>query len=123
MQITKRWIQISYLFLAALTWWFFFHFMDTVWDIANIPVPADWFLMPAQIVAFIAAIIVFIVLQRNEKINQFSNEVATELSKVTWPERKETLLSAGVISIMIAICALILFAFDSIWGTVVKLVY
>lgn len=123
MQNTKRWILISYLFLAALTWIFFYYLSDMVWDLAGLPLPIDWFIMPPQIIAFVAAIIVFLVLNKNVKINQFANEVASELSKVTWPERKETLLSSGVISVMIAICALILFAFDSLWGTIVKLVY
>lgn len=123
MQVTKRWIQISYLFLAALTWIFFYHLSDTVWDLAGLPIPVDWFIMPPQVIAFAAAIVLFVILQRNIKINQFSGEVASELSKVTWPEKKETVLSTGVIAVMVAICALILFAFDSLWGTIVKLVY
>ena len=123
MQNTKKWIQISYLFCAAMTWIFFYHLTDTVWDLASLPIPADWFIMPAQILAFVSAIVMFIFLQRNLKVNQYSSEVASELTKVTWPEKKETVMSAGVISVMVAICALILFAFDSLWGTIVKVMY
>lgn len=123
MQNMKKWIQISYLVLAALTWIFFYYLSDTIWDMSGLAVPVDWFISPAQIIAFVAAIILFVVLQRNIKVNQFSNEVASELSKVTWPEKKETILSAGVISVMVAVCALILFAFDSLWGTIVRVVY
>lgn len=123
MQNTKKWIQISYLFMAALTWIFFYYLSDMVWDLVGLPIPADWFIMPAQIIAFAAAIVLFIILQRNLKVNQFSSEVASELSKVTWPEKKETIMSAGVIAVMISICAVILFAFDSLWGTIVKVMY
>jgi len=123
MQNTKKWIQISYLFVAAITWIFFYHLVDTLWDLLELPLPIDWFVSPAQIAAFITAIIMFIVLQRNAKINQFSGEVASELSKVTWPEKKETVMSTGVISVMVAICALILFAFDSLWGSIIKIIY
>jgi preprotein translocase subunit SecE len=123
MQNTKKWIQICFLFVAAMAWVFFYYLSDTVWDLAELPIPADWFIMPPQIIAFVAAIVTFIILQRNTKVNQFSNEVASELTKVTWPEKKETLMSAGVISVMVAICALILFAFDSLWGTLVRIMY
>lgn len=123
MQNIKKWIQISYLFIAALTWIFFYYLSDMVWDLASLPVPADWFIAPAQIIAFVTAAVVFIVLNRNRKIEQYSSEVASELSKVTWPEKKETVVSAGVIAVVVAICALLLFAFDSLWGTIVKVVY
>ncbi|MBI2975236.1 MAG: preprotein translocase subunit SecE, partial [Deltaproteobacteria bacterium] len=46
-----------------------------------------------------------------------------ELAKVTWPPKKETLLSTAVIAIMVAICSMIIFGFDTLWGTVVKLLY
>ena len=123
MQNIKKWIQISYLLVAILTWIFFYYLVDMVWDLVELPLPVDWFIMPSQIAAFIAAATVMVVLQRNAKINLFSTEVASELSKVTWPEKKETLMSAGVIAVVIAICAVILFGFDSLWGTIVKIIY
>lgn len=123
MQNTKKWIQISYLFLAALTWIFFYHLSETIWDLAKLPLFPDWALSPPQMIAFVAAIILFVILQKNEKINEFSVEVASELSKITWPDKKETVLSTGVIAVMVAICAVILFAFDSLWGTIVKTMY
>ena len=122
MQNTKKWIQISYLFVAGITWIFFYYLTDTIWDLASLPI-VDWFITPAQLVAFAAAIILFVIMQRNVKVNQYSNEVASELVKVTWPEKKETVLSTGVIAVMVAICAMILFGFDSLWGTIVKVMY
>lgn len=119
----KRWINISYFFLAAITWVFFYYLTDTIWTLAGFRVSSDWYIQPSQTVAFAAAAAFLLVMFKNEKIGTFASEVATELSKVTWPERKETILSAGVISIMIAICAVILFAFDSLWGTVVKVIF
>ena len=123
MQNIKKWIQISNLLLAALAWIFFYNLTDTVWDLAGIPLPLDWFIMPSQIVAFAAALALIIVFNKNQKINQFSVEVASELAKVTWPGKKETIMSTGVVAVMVAICALILFGFDSLWGTLVKVMY
>lgn len=123
MQNTKKWIMMSYIFLAALTWVFFYYLTDSLWDALSLPVYPDLFLSPAHMVASVTGIALLLVLQRSEKVNTFASEVASELAKVTWPERKETLLSAGVISIMIAICAMILFAYDSILGTFIKVLY
>lgn len=123
MQNTKKWIQVSYFFAAAITWIFFYHLSDTVWDLAGLPLPMDWFIMPPQIIGLASALVLFFILQRSDKVNQYATEVASELSKVTWPEKKETVLSTGVISVMVAICALILFTFDSLWGTIIKILY
>lgn len=123
MQKQKNWILLGYVVVAAITWVFFYNLTDLVWDLAKLPVPMDWFVTPAQIIAFVAAIVMFFVLQKDQRINQFSSEVASELSKVTWPEKRETILSTGVIAVMVAVCAMILFGFDSLWGTVVQWIY
>lgn len=123
MQNIRKWIQVSYVFLAAIAWILFYHISDTVWDLAKLPVPVDWFVSPAKIIAFVIAFAIFVVLARHPKINQFAGEVASELSKVTWPERKETVLSTGVIAVMIAICTLIMLTFDVLWGSLPKLLW
>lgn len=123
MQNIRKWIQITYLVLAAVVWFFFFNLTELVCDLASIPLPADWFLSPSQIIAFVTAAATLVILNKHVKINEFSVEVASELSKVTWPERKETIMSTGVIAVMVAICALLLFGFDSLWGTVIKIIY
>ncbi|PIR20484.1 MAG: preprotein translocase subunit SecE [Deltaproteobacteria bacterium CG11_big_fil_rev_8_21_14_0_20_47_16] len=50
------------------------------------------------------------------------NEVAQELSKVTWPPRKETVVSAGVIAVLVGIVSLILVGFDTLWQKLVGLI-
>lgn len=65
----------------------------------------------------------FFILLKSAKVNSFTNEVITELGKVTWPNRKETVLSTGVVSVLVGICAMILFGFDVLWGAVVKVFY
>jgi preprotein translocase subunit SecE len=91
--------------------------------VAKLPVPQDWPFTPADLIGAVAAVAVFIILKRHKKVNQFSSEVLTELSKVTWPPKKETILSTVVIAVMVAICSVILFSFDTLWGTLVKLLY
>ena len=47
-----------------------------------------------------------------EKITQFIREVKTELKKVTWPPRKETIASTSVVIVLVFIIALFLFIVD-----------
>ncbi len=52
-----------------------------------------------------------------KKVSEFGLEVIVELSKVTWPTRKETVVSTGVIVVMVAIAAVLMFGIDALWGT------
>ena len=55
----------------------------------------------------------------NDKINTWMTEVVGELKKVTWPTRKETSAATVVVIITLLIMAVILYAFDLIWGTLI----
>ncbi len=48
------------------------------------------------------------------------HEVVLELSKVTWPLPRETVTSAAVVVVMVAIASAILSLFDSLWGTLTQ---
>jgi preprotein translocase SecE subunit len=50
----------------------------------------------------------------------FLNDVAVELSKVTWPTMQETVASTGVIIVMVGIASLLMFFFDTLWGTLTR---
>lgn len=109
--------------VGIIVWLFVKQLVDTLWGVIRLPIPQDWPFTPADLIAVITAVAVFIILKRHKKVNEFSNEVLAELVKVTWPPKKETLLSTVVVSVMVAISALVLFGFDTLWGTLVKLLY
>ena len=50
------------------------------------------------------------------KINpgQFVREVRQEVSKVTWPTRKETTITTGMVFLMVVLAALFFFLVDQI---------
>lgn len=50
------------------------------------------------------------------KVNpgQFMREVRQEVSKVTWPTRKETMISTGMVFVMVFLAALFFFVLDQI---------
>ncbi len=53
---------------------------------------------------------------------QFLTQAKTELKKVTWPTRKQTLASTGVVMVIVAISALYLGVIDLILAKLVKFI-
>ncbi|MFH0812830.1 MAG: preprotein translocase subunit SecE [Pseudomonadota bacterium] len=47
-----------------------------------------------------------------QKVIQFFREVKTELKKVTWPPRKDTIASTSVVLVIVLLIALFLFIVD-----------
>ena len=60
----------------------------------------------------------------NLKLNpaKYLREVRQEVSKVTWPSKKETFTSAGIVLIVISIAAVILMLVDQFFSFLVRIV-
>jgi len=69
----------------------------------------------------ILALVTFMVLLRNAKVNPYLDDVASEIRKVTWPSRDDVVKSTTVVIICIVIASFILAGFDLVWGQVVSL--
>ena len=54
---------------------------------------------------------------------RFFREVRGEVAKVTWPSRKETLVTTGLVFVMAALAALFFFIADQIIGVFVRLLF
>ena len=54
---------------------------------------------------------------------KFFREVRAEISKVTWPSRKETLVTTGLVFAMAALAALFFFVADQIIGIGVRALF
>jgi preprotein translocase SecE subunit len=66
----------------------------------------------ALLVAGSAALVAY----RSERVFAAAVEVTRELEKVTWPTRKETYAATIVVIVMVAISAIVLQVFDSLWS-------
>jgi len=55
-----------------------------------------------------------------ESAKQFLREVKTELKKVTWPSRKDTLSGTVVVLVAVFVIALFLGLVDSLLSTLIK---
>lgn len=56
------------------------------------------------------------------KVRSFIDEVKTELSKVTWPTRKETIATTWVVVVIIFLISLYLGACDVVLAKLMKII-
>jgi len=54
---------------------------------------------------------------------KFFSEVRQEASKVTWPTRRETVISTGMVFVMVVLAALFFFVVDEVLSLGVKLLF
>ena len=62
--------------------------------------------------------------KKNMKFNpaKYLREVRQEASKVTWPSKRETFTSAGIVLVVISIAAIILMLLDQFFSFIVRIV-
>ena len=53
---------------------------------------------------------------------EFAQQVRQEVAKVTWPTRKETLISTGMVFVMVFVSALFFFVLDQVLHHIVRLI-
>jgi preprotein translocase subunit SecE len=54
---------------------------------------------------------------------QFLHEVRQEAAKVTWPTRKESLISTGMVFVMVILAAIFFLLVDQVMAFGVKLIF
>jgi preprotein translocase subunit SecE len=74
-------------------------------------------------VAAIIGVLVTLRYWRSERTRNYAEEVASELSKVTWPTRTEVTNSTAVVIVTTAVATLFFALMDRFWSFVTNLVY
>ncbi len=120
MNPNKKYLDLGLGVLALIVWAMLRQLFMLGWDLLRLPVYESLPVGIPDILAFVLAMIAFVVLKRNAKVTEFGLEVISELSKVTWPTRKETVVSTGVIIVMVGIASLLMFVIDTVWGTLTR---
>jgi len=120
MNANKKYLDLGLGAIALIVWLMFRQLLLFGWDVLRLPVYESLPVGIPDVLAFLIAIAVFVVLKRNAKVSEFGLEVISELSKVTWPTRKETVVSTGVIIVMVGIAAVLMFMIDTLWGTLTR---
>ena len=98
--------------------WLLIQIVDTAWTRLNLgfswmPAPRGWMTVA---IGGIAGFGTAIYMWRHPKLNRLAVEVVTELSKVTWPTRKELSASTIVVIVVSIIASIILGVFDMFWA-------
>ena len=53
---------------------------------------------------------------------EFARQVRQEVAKVTWPSRKETTVTTGMVFVMVFIAAIFFFVADQVFSQLMRLV-
>ena len=114
----SRWVQYVFVVVAAFVLWLADKLITIGWQYWDEP--------NEVLVTAISAVIGFAValgLYRNAKSHQLAVDVVAELSKVSWPSRKETYASTIVVIVTSLIAAAIVGSFDFVWSAITDLLY
>jgi preprotein translocase subunit SecE len=113
-----RWVQYVFVVIAAFVLWLADKLITLGWQYFDEPNDV--------IVTAISALIGFgtaLSLYRTEKSHRLVVDVVSELSKVSWPSRKETYASTIVVIVTSIIAAAIVGSFDFVWSAITDLLY
>ena len=55
--------------------------------------------------------------------SQFVKQVRQEISKVTWPDRRETGLSTAMVFVMVSVAAVFFLLIDQVFAWMIKLLF
>lgn len=68
----------------------------------------------------VTGVLTFLVLNRHPLVVRFTNECVSELRRVTWPDREETIRSTTVVIGTTLFIALMLAFYDYAWGAITR---
>jgi len=80
--------------------------------------PQIGFVSGTAALGILVGVVTFLVMNRHPVIHSFSDESVTELRKVVWPDKEETVRSATVVIITTLFIALTLAMYDFVWARV-----
>ncbi len=114
----RKWVHVMFAVAGILTAWLLAKTGDWVWS---------YFGKPNELLVGLGAVaiasVATVVAWKNELVFGLANEVTSELRKVTWPTRKETVNSTIVVIITTIVSALLLGLFDGIWSWATRMIY
>ena len=120
MEDRQKWVNLSFISLAGLVAYIMFeifYMVSSTYDLETRVRNID-LIMRAGSVGIGA--ILFFILYRHDKANQFMNETVVELTRVTWPTQKDTSRATLVVIVMVIISGVVLGGLDSLWTWLMK---
>lgn len=121
-QSYQKFVALGFLLVSALFGFFMQQLFAALWVVFRFTTPA-WILSPSDLIGLAVGVLSFVLLITSKKASSFTLEAIIELEKVIWPNRKETMTSTIVVTILVGISSLILFSFDLVWGSLIGILY
>jgi preprotein translocase subunit SecE len=120
-----KWAHAMFFAGTVVIGWLFVKVIETAWTALNLtfvwaPPPIMWAVIA---VGGGGAAGLALYMWRHPKVNKLSLEIVMELSKVTWPTRKELYASTVVVIVISIIASIILWLFDFFWAMTTDLIY
>lgn len=112
--ITK-WVRLSFLGCGVLAWVFLRQLADFIFDYFNF-FTVQWVVSPSDIVGIAVGFFLFLFLVRSSKATKYLEECLAELMKVSWPKGKESVMSTGVVTILIGIATALVVVMDLLFS-------
>lgn len=116
----QKWVNLSFVGISALLSTIVFVVAYKVVGIYDLEARIPQIELIVRIGSVALGALCFLILYRHGQVNQFTNEVLVELSRVTWPTQKDTSRATIVVVIMVLIAGLVLGAFDVFWIWVIN---
>jgi preprotein translocase subunit SecE len=114
----RKWTHVMFAVAGIILAWLLAKCGDWAWGYFGKP---NSFLIGTG--AFVVASLVTLAAWKNEQVFTLAGEVTSELKKVTWPTRKETLHSTVIVIVTTIVAAAFLGIFDGVWSWVTRLIY
>lgn len=116
----QKWVNLSYLVVSILLGYIVFLVGGKVVGAYDLETRVRNIDLILRVGSGFIGLILFIILFRNEKANQFMNEVVVELSRVTWPTQKDTSSATFIVIIMVIVSGMVLGLLDYFWVQIMK---
>lgn len=125
MEDIRRYVSIAYLIGTALLAWILM--MAFEWILSGFGPSANPILFAdirlSPLLGIVLGLAIALYCWRNEEIYGFAEEVAVELTKVTWPNADETRSSTYVVVAFAAIAGCVFAIFDLLGRSVIDLIF
>jgi len=114
----RKWIHILFAAAFIVAFYLFTKTGEWVWG---------FFAKPKMLLVYPVAFVVagggVLLAWRSEELFTLASECITELAKVTWPTRKETMAATLVVIVTVIIASSFLGMFDGLWSYLTRLIY
>jgi preprotein translocase subunit SecE len=118
----RKWVHIMFAVGGLVLAWLLYMSGDWAWVYIGASGKSKASLIIGVASMTIAGVATYLA-WKNETVFGFLSEVTTELSKVSWPTRKETQAATVVVIVTVFISAGFLKLFDATWSWFTGLIY